>query len=431
MKIETTLPLKGRRLLIAASGSIAAVKTTILVSNLIKAGAQVQCLVTPSASKLVSPLALANLSRNRCYQDKDQWDANEPRPLHIALAEWAEVVVIAPMSASTLGRWINGLGEGLLASLLLACERPVVAAAAMNTAMWNNPGVKNNWEQLKTNQKVLTLEPEEGLLACNRIGDGRMVHPDLIELAINSALMHSDRTGHLKRDFSGQKILVTAGPTLERLDQARNISNRSSGLMGVLLAQAARFRGGDVDLVHGPLSISKGLLEGLKSHQIYSAAEMQVQISELQPFAKVIAMTAAVADIRRKGLDEIKDKINKRDLISSLGKELELVPDLLAEIVKRRSANQIILGFAALTGNDAEIRKIGEQKRQMKGCDLLMANPIDKPGQGFETNTNGGWLLGFKGKPREIPVTTKLDVAHQLLDAIHEITINNSGCNSS
>ena len=238
MKIEAARPLMGRRLLVAVTGSIAAVKTPLLVSALIKAGAEVRCLVTPSAARLVSPVALASLSRHRCYQDEDQWNSSEPRPLHVALAEWAELVIVAPLSATSLARWTQGLAEGLLASLLLACERPVLAAAAMNTAMWSNPAVRRNWQELQTDPRVLPLAPESGLLACDRIGDGRMADPKLIELAVVSGLLQADETGRLQRDWQGRRLLVTAGSTVEVLDPARLLINRSSGRMGVLLAQA-------------------------------------------------------------------------------------------------------------------------------------------------------------------------------------------------
>ena len=138
---------------------------------------------SPSAAQLVSVVALASLSRHRCYQDADQWDPAQSRPLHIALAEWAELVIVAPLSASTLARWTQGLSEGLLASVLLACEVPVVAAAAMNTAMWGHPAVRRNWALLAEDHRVLRLGPEAGLLACDRIGDGRMASPELIQLA--------------------------------------------------------------------------------------------------------------------------------------------------------------------------------------------------------------------------------------------------------
>ena len=150
MRIDVAAPLKGRRLIVACCGSIAAVKVPLLVSALVQAGAEVRCVVTPSAARLVSPVALASLSRHVCYQDGDEWSPSCPRPLHIELAEWAELVIIAPLSATSLGRWCAGMADGLLASLLLATEAPVLAAAAMNTAMWAHPAVRRNWDTVLT-----------------------------------------------------------------------------------------------------------------------------------------------------------------------------------------------------------------------------------------------------------------------------------------
>ncbi|WP_320666449.1 bifunctional phosphopantothenoylcysteine decarboxylase/phosphopantothenate--cysteine ligase CoaBC [Prochlorococcus sp. MIT 1307] len=417
MMIEEISPLKGRRLLVAACGSIAAVKTPILVSNLIKAGAEVRCVVTPSASRLVSPVSLATLSRNRCYQDEDQWSSKEARPLHIALAEWAEIVVIAPLSASSLSRWSQGLADGLLASLLVACECPVIASPAMNTGMWANKAVQKNWAAIKDNPKVMALSPSSGLLACDRLGDGRMVDPEFIQLSIAHCLVNKSKDEVLKSDWRGKRLLVTSGPTIEALDPARQMTNRSSGLMGVMLAQAAKCRGAEVDLIHGPLQLPHSWLEGLKTHPVKSSIEMQTTLTKLQPSADAIAMAAAVTDLRKKG-GPISKKISKEALLASISQEFEVVPDLLAEIASGRPKDQAILGFAALTGNDIELEQLGRKKMQSKGCDLLMANPIDRIGQGFEENANGGILLGPEGMVKPMLVTSKLALAHQLLDAL-------------
>ena len=408
-------PLQGRRILVAASGSIAAVKTPLLVSALVKAGAEVRCLITPSASQLVSAVALASLSRHRCYQDQDQWDPQQPRPLHVALAEWAELVIVAPLSATTLARWSQGLGEGLLASLLLACECPVIAAAAMNTGMWRHPAVRRNWELLGEDPRVLRLAPESGLLACDRVGDGRMAAPELIHLAAESALQRCTEDGLLPLDWEGRRLLVSAGPTVEGLDPARVLSNRSSGRMGVLIAQAARFRGAVVDLVHGPLQVPSAWLDGLCCHAVESSGAMQEQLQCLQAQADGVVMAAAVADWRRRGGAAI-DKAPKADLQAMLASALEPVPDLLMGLQATRPPSQLILGFAALSGTDAQIIDRARQKCSAKGCDLLMANPIDREGQGFGSANNGGWLVSAEGGVDVMPVSGKLALAHVLLD---------------
>lgn len=416
MKTESGA-LQGRRILVAVSGSIAAVKTPLLVSALVKAGAQVRCVVTPSAAQLVSAVALASLSRHRCYQDDDQWDPREPRPLHVALAEWAELVIVAPLSASTLARWAQGLGDGLLASLLLACECPVVAAAAMNSGMWSQPAVRRNWALLAEDPRVLRLAPESGLLACDRIGDGRMADPELIRLAAESALLTHASNGSLPWDWQGRTVLVSAGPTVEGIDPARVLSNRSSGRMGVLIAQAARFRGASVHLVHGPLQLPSAWLEGLHCLAIESAEQMQEHLQRLQANAAAVVMAAAVADWRRQGGASV-HKAPKADLQRTLAEQLEPVPDLLKELQATKPDGQRLLGFAALSGSDDEIQALARDKRAAKGCDLLMANPIDRNGQGFGAAMNGGWLVKTDGSTEEMPVMDKLALAHRLLDQL-------------
>jgi len=413
MKIEETQKLKGQKILVIATGSIAAVKTPLLISNLIKIGAEVRCIITPSASRLVGPVSLSTLSRNRCYEDKDQWDPQRGKPLHIELAEWADLIAIAPLSASSLSRWVNGLSEGLAASVLLASERPVIAAAAMNTGMWNNQAVRNNWRKLQEFQNVIALSPSEGLLACDRIGEGRMANCEVIQLALESAAI---QRFPLEKDLQGISLLVTTGATIEDIDAARYLSNRSSGKMGVLLGQAARFRGAKVDLIHGSLQISPGLLEGINSIEARSANDMLCALEKLQTSADVIAMAAAIADIQSKKCSSV--KIGKEKLLESLEDKFEIVPDLLKRLVKGKKANQVFLGFAALTGNDGEIQKLAISKKQTKGCDLLMANPIDRLNQGFGSELNGGWLIGPKNEIQKIPVNSKFSIAHHLLDAI-------------
>ena len=263
--------LSGKKILVAVTGSIAAVKAPILVSRLIKAGAEVKCVITQSATNLVSPLSLSTLSRNKCYQDKDQWADSQTKPLHIALAEWAELIIVAPLSATSLSKFTSGSADGLLASILLASQSQIVMAAAMNTSMWENQSVKKNWNYVKTIDQVITLEPSAGLLACDRVGDGKMVNLDIIEMACESAFIFHTENKFLTKDLKDIRFLISAGPTVEALDAARQLTNRSSGKMGVLIAQAAKLRGAEVDLVHGPVSVQQDLLEGLNTCLLYTS----------------------------------------------------------------------------------------------------------------------------------------------------------------
>ena len=411
--------LSGKKILVAVTGSIAAVKAPILVSRLIKAGVEVKCVVTPSAAKLVSPLSLSTLSRNKCYQDKDQWDDSQTKPLHIALAEWAELIIVAPMSATSLSKFINGNADGLLASILLASQSQIVIAAAMNTSMWKNQSVKKNWNYLKGIDQVISLEPSKGLLACDRVGEGKMVNLDIIELASESAFIFNSENKFLTQDFKNIRFLVSAGPTVENLDAARQLTNRSSGRMGVLIAQAAKLRGADVDLVHGPLSLQEDLLEGLTTYPVRSSTEMEAKIDQLQPFANVIVMAAAVSDFKKNSPSE--QKISKELFLKSIVDDLEMNTDLLKNLTKKKLDDQIVIGFAAETGSDNEIIQKGQKKRFSKGCDLLMANPIDREGQGFDKDFNSGFLLGPKKMVKNLAFSTKLSISHQLLDEIRNL----------
>lgn len=401
-------PLAGRRVLVLISGSIAAVKLPQLVSALVKRGAVVRCAVTPAAARLVSPVALASLSRNPCHGDDDSWSPAAARPLHVELAEWAELVLLAPLSASTLGRWVHGLGDTLVASVLLACEAPVLVAPAMNTAMWRSPGVAANWRALQEWERVLPLPPGSGLLACDRIGDGRMAETERLLLGLESLA-----TWGWRRDWQGRRLLVSAGPTREPLDPARCLTNPSTGLMGLCIAQAALLRGAEVDLVHGPLSAPAALLEGLQAHPIGTAAELGQALERLQGDACAIAMAAAVADHRR--ASPRLDKLPKQELERSLREGWEAVPDLLACLSRRRPPGQAILGFAAYSGDQLDAVRA---KFSRKGCDLMFANPIDTPGAGFGSATNGGWLLGPGERLTPVATAAKLEIAHRLLSAL-------------
>ena len=408
--------LAGKKILVAVTGSIAAVKAPILISRLIQAGAEVRCVITQSAAKLVSPLSLSTLSRNKCYQDKDQWEEYQSKPLHIALAEWAELILVAPMSATSLSKFTNGNADGLLASILLAAQSQIVIAAAMNTSMWSNPSVKKNWNYLKSVDQVISLEPSEGLLACDRIGDGKMVNLDVIELASESAFIFREQNKFLTKDLKNKRFLVSAGPTVEDLDAARQLTNRSSGRMGILIAQAAKLRGAEVDLVHGPITVQKELLEGLNSYQVRTSTEMGKKIDYLQPSAQVIVMAAAVSDFKKNS--STNQKISKELFLNSIFNDIEMTQDLIKNQTRKRLENQIFLGFAAETGSDNEIKEKGEKKRIAKGCDLLMANPIDRNGQGFDKDFNSGFLLGPQKMAKNLALSTKLSISHQLLDEI-------------
>ena len=243
-----------------------------------------------------------------------------------------------------------------------------------------------------------------------------MVNLDVIELASESAFIFRAQNKFLTKDLKNIRFLVSAGPTVEDLDAARQLTNRSSGLMGVLIAQAAKLRGAEVDLVHGPIRVQKELLEGLNNYPVRSSMEMGKTIDDLQPYAQVIVMAAAVSDFKKNSPSN--KKISKELFLNTIVNDIEMTPDLIKNQTRKKLDNQIFLGFAAETGSDNEIKEKGEKKRISKGCDLLMANPIDREGTGFDQNFNSGFLLGPKKMVKNLALSTKLSISHQLLDEI-------------
>ncbi len=406
-------PLANKRILLAVSGSIAAVKVPQLVSALVQRGALVRCVLTPSAAQLVSPAALGSLSRHHCYLEADQWLASQPRPLHIELAEWAEILLLVPLSASSLARLAHGLADNLVASIFLASEAPRLLAAAMNTSMWQAAAVQRNWQVLLDEPQSLALPPAgDGLLACDRRGAGRMREPAQLLLAAESLAIHGAR-----QDLKGLRLLITAGPSREELDPARYLSNPSTGRMGVMLALAAQWRGAEVKLLHGLLELEPALLEGLQCFPFINAAQLQLSLRQHQPWADGVVMAAAVADQRLSKTNG--EKLSKAELQRQLLQPdtWELVPDLLQEMVANRPRGQVLMGFCAHSGNGLAIAK---QKLLKKGCDLLFANPIDLDGAGFGAINNQGWLLQQGGEPQQLGPCSKLALAHQLLDNWHK-----------
>ncbi|HEY9604729.1 MAG TPA: bifunctional phosphopantothenoylcysteine decarboxylase/phosphopantothenate--cysteine ligase CoaBC, partial [Allocoleopsis sp.] len=239
--------LEGRRVLMGVGGGIAAYKVCEVISTLFKAGVQIKAILTQSAQEFITPLTIATLSRHPAHTDRVFWEPIHHRPLHIELGEWADVFVLAPLTANTLGKLAHGLADNLLTNTVLASRCPVLLAPAMNTDMWEQQSVQRNWQQLLTDSRYHSVGPDAGLLACDRVGSGRMAEPSEILSAIES-LLH---TGG-KRDLVGKRVLISTGGTREHLDPVRFIGNPSTGKMGLALAQAALHRGATVTLVHAP-----------------------------------------------------------------------------------------------------------------------------------------------------------------------------------
>ena len=400
-------PLVGRRILVAVCGSIAAVKLPRLVSSLVQQGAQVRCVLSPRAEQFVSPLALASLSRQPCNLEAHQWDPRQPRPLHVALAEWAELVVVAPLSAATLARLVHGMADTLLSGTVLATQAPLLAAPAMNTAMWEAPAVQANWRALCQWPRLLPMAPAPGLLACDSRGMGRLPEPELLLQGIRAALA----TGGVA-DLKGLRILCSAGPTREFLDPVRCLTNPSSGRMGVAMALMASLRGAAVQLVHGPLSnVPASWLDPLDACPVVSAAEMGAALARRLPQAHGVVMAAAVAD-HAPGITKAV-KWPKETLPNPL--PLQDTPDLAADLAARMRRDQWMLGFGAQQDLD---RGRALEKLRRKGFDWIVLNPVGLAGRGFGNQPNGGVLLWADGGEQELASQDKAAMAGAIWKAL-------------
>ena len=405
------------KVLLLITGSIAAVRIPLLVSQLVKDNYEIKCVISQNAEKLIQPLSLSILSRNACIKDDDQWSHNQSRPLHINLCDWADILIIAPLTATTLSKWVTGNADGLIPSILIANNKPIIVAPAMNTKMWRNQAVQKNYKILENYQNILLLKPSEGTLACDEIGVGKIAPNDLIQLALSFIALQNQKP--FRRDLLNKDFLITGGCTSEKIDAARNITNNSSGTMGLLLAQVANFRGAKVKFIHGPLKIRKDITEGINRDEIETSRDLHKAIRKEISNCDFFIMNAAVADF--KILSDTSKKISKSKLENSL-KNVELVPDILRDVSKTKKHNQIFVGFCAFTGSFKNARKTIKEKIMLKDCDVLFANPIDIEGQGFGALAkNEGWLFDKKGMEYHLEKTSKIELANKLINQIISI----------
>ena len=393
-----------RRVLIGIGGGIAAYKVCEVISRLFQAGAQVRVILTQAAQEFITGLTVSTLSRDRAYTDQDFWQPT-PRPLHIELGEWADIFLIAPLTANTLGKLAHGLADNLLTNTVLASGCPVLLAPAMNTQMWEQHSVQKNWQLLQQDSRYHSVGPGAGLLACDRVGAGRMAEPAEILPAIESIL----HTGG-QRDLVERRIVISAGGTREPLDPVRFIGNPSTGRMGLALAQAALYRGARVTLVHAPMEASLlASLPSIRQVPVDSAAQMQQALLAAFPDTDWLIMSAAVADV--KPTDYSPQKLPKHALPSTL--PLEPVPDILAELSRHKQPDQRLIGFAAQTG---DIVKPALEKLHRKHLDAIAANPIDRQDGGFGSDTNQAIFIDSQGRQQAIEPCSKLQLAHYLID---------------
>ncbi|WP_448602615.1 bifunctional phosphopantothenoylcysteine decarboxylase/phosphopantothenate--cysteine ligase CoaBC [Thermoleptolyngbya sp.] len=395
------------KILIGVGGGIAAYKVCEVVSTLAKAGAAVRVVLTASAQQFVTPLTFATLSRQAAYTDADFWQPRHGRPLHIELGEWADIMLVAPLTANTLGKLAHGLADNLLTNTVLASTCPVLLAPAMNTDMWEQPSVQRNWRMVQDDPRFHAAGPAAGRLACDRLGAGRLAEP--ADLVAHLESLHYTKG---RRDLSGKQVLINTGGTREFLDPVRFIGNPSTGKMGLALARAAQHQGATVTLVHGPMSAELlNLAAGDRRIAVTSAAEMHQAMLHEFPTADWIILAAAVADVQPAVTSP--HKLPKADLPTAL--PLVPAPDIAADLGQRKQPHQRLIGFAAQTG---DIVTPAQEKLERKGLDAIAANPIDLPDSGFGSDHNQAVFLDKTGRKMAIAPCSKLQMAHQLYDFV-------------
>jgi phosphopantothenoylcysteine decarboxylase/phosphopantothenate--cysteine ligase len=392
-----TSPLAGRRLLLGVTGGIAAYKAAYLARLLRERGADVQVVMTPSATRFVGPDTFAALTGKPVHSDVFE---RSEAVLHVRLAHEADAALVAPATANILAKLAWGIADDLLTSTLLEFSGPLVVAPAMHSGMLEHPATRENFETLR-GRGVTIVGPVEGALAAGDTGMGRMSEPEDIADALEAALA----AGH---DLSGRRILVTAGPTHEPVDAVRFLGNRSSGKMGWAIAQEARRRGAAVTLISGPTHLADP--PGVEVVRVETAEEMRDAVLSHFDDADAVVKAAAVADFRPK--EHVEGKIKKEGGTPEL--YLEPTPDILRELGERKG-ERVLIGFAAETD---ELEVAGRQKLREKHLDLIVVNKVGEPGTGFDSDTNRALLFSSSGEDVPLREWTKRELAVAICDRL-------------
>ncbi|MGE5329040.1 MAG: bifunctional phosphopantothenoylcysteine decarboxylase/phosphopantothenate--cysteine ligase CoaBC [Deltaproteobacteria bacterium] len=394
--------LKGHTIVVGVTGGIAAYKSAEIVRKLKKLSADVHVIMTENACQFITPLTMQTLSQNLVaadmFEKQTNWEIE-----HISLAQKADMIIVAPATANIIGKIANGIADDMLSTTIMASKAPVMFACAMNTNMYENQIVQSNISKLK---KVgyLFNEPEEGFLACNEEGKGRLADvDDIIEKAVRTLLY--------KPDLAGKTVLVTAGPTREKLDPIRYITNGSTGSMGYAAAKTACARGAKVILISGPTALKK--LIGVETVYVETAQQMHDEVIKRHEHADIVIMAAAVADYKPKTTADNKIKKSADEL------SIELIrnPDILKEVGAKKGKS-IVVGFSMETEN---IEANSIKKLKDKNLDLIIANEIGQEGAGFGTDTNIVKLINKFGMVCDLPIMSKQKVADKIIDEILNI----------
>jgi phosphopantothenoylcysteine decarboxylase / phosphopantothenate---cysteine ligase len=391
-------PLRGRRVLLGVTGGIAAYKAAYAARLLREQGADVQVVMTPAATRFVGPDTFAALTRREVHSDLFE---RTDEVLHVRLAHQADVAVIAPATANVIAKLAHGVADDLLTSTLLEFSGPLVVAPAMHTGMWGHPATIHNVDRLRE-WGVGIAGPVEGPLAAGDEGIGRMAEPEEIVAAVERAWLN--RGG----DLAGRRVLVTAGPTFEPIDAVRFVGNRSSGKMGVLVADEAFRRGAAVTLITGPTHLPDP--PGVETVRVETAEEMRDAVVARFEDAEAVVKTAAVADWRPK--ERVDEKLKKEAGAPEI--LLEPTPDILRELGERKG-NTVLVGFAAETG---DLEGAGRQKLREKHLDLIVVNEVGTPGTGFDADTNRAMLVSVDGDDVPLREWTKRELAEVICDRL-------------
>ena len=391
--------LENKTVLLGVTGGIAAYKSASLASKLVKAGAEVRVIMTENATNFINPITFESLTGHKCVVDT--FDRNfEFKVEHVALAQKADVIMIAPATANVMAKLAYGLADDMLTTTVLASKAPKIIAPAMNTGMYENPATQHNIELLKGyGMEVIT--PASGYLACGDVGAGKMPEPeDLYE--------HILRACSYPKDMTGLKVLVTAGPTQESIDPVRYITNHSSGKMGYSIAKVCMLRGADVTLVSGPTSLAYPPF--VEVVPVTTAKDMYEAVTSRSKEMDIIIKAAAVADYRPSQVAD--EKMKKSNDAMSI--PLERTDDILKYLGEHKPEGQFLCGFSMETQNMLENSR---KKLTKKNLDMIVANNLKVAGAGFQTDTNVVTLI-TKDSELELPLMEKEEVAHYLLDEI-------------
>lgn len=393
--------LKGKHIILGITGSIAAYKAAYLLRLFIKQGAEVQVVMTPAGKEFITPVTLSSLSGKPVVSEFFTANTGEWHS-HVDLGLWADAMIVAPATASTIGKMAHGIADNMLVTTYLSCKAPVFVAPAMDLDMYAHPSTRHNLELLRSYGNHI-IEPATGELASHLTGKGRMEEPEQIVAVL-------DRFFDRPQPLAGKRVLVTAGPTYEKIDPVRFIGNYSSGKMGFALAEACAEAGAEVTLVAGPVSLTTSHAS-IHRVDVESAAEMYRAAVDAYDRADAAIMCAAVADYAPEAVSDVKLKRSGDERVLRLKPN----PDIAAELGRRKRPGQCLVGFALETNDEESNARL---KMEKKNLDFIVLNSLRDAGAGFRCDTNKVTVIGREGEPVEIPCKLKTEVAADIVDIL-------------